>query len=242
MWLFIFSCKFTCSLRMMLWVKNCRGNWKLLVNSQTFLPYKLMQWFVRMLSYSLFLLRENLWSIFTSIYKRQPHNIWLLNPVMKCYENVLKSMNDRTLHIYTFMLWGSDMWALVVVAISIWVAIENFKILGCKYNIISIERTWLDNMWYLCPFFFWYLFLNYALADYTRFVLFMLFSNLYLLGSLQPIFFISYLLDNFQSWELTFSANFLWTEKELKQVQELFSQAVDNCLNLKKPDWMKCNW
>ncbi|EEF43167.1 mediator of RNA polymerase II transcription subunit 21 [Ricinus communis] len=25
-------------------------------------------------------------------------------------------------------------------------------------------------------------------------------------------------------------------EKELKQVQELFSQATDNCLNLKKPD------
>ncbi|TYI23604.1 hypothetical protein ES332_A06G175700v1 [Gossypium tomentosum] len=25
-------------------------------------------------------------------------------------------------------------------------------------------------------------------------------------------------------------------EKELKQVQELFSQAADNCLNLKKPD------
>ncbi|KDO75468.1 hypothetical protein CISIN_1g0326101mg, partial [Citrus sinensis] len=25
-------------------------------------------------------------------------------------------------------------------------------------------------------------------------------------------------------------------EKELKQVQELFSQAADNCLNLKKPN------
>lgn len=28
-------------------------------------------------------------------------------------------------------------------------------------------------------------------------------------------------------------------EKELRQVQELFGQAADNCLNLKKPDWCK---
>lgn len=28
----------------------------------------------------------------------------------------------------------------------------------------------------------------------------------------------------------------LISEKELKQVQELFNEAADNCLNLKKPD------
>lgn len=32
------------------------------------------------------------------------------------------------------------------------------------------------------------------------------------------------------------SCHLLVSENELKQVQELFSQAADNCLNLKKPD------
>ena len=31
-------------------------------------------------------------------------------------------------------------------------------------------------------------------------------------------------------------ADLFVSENELKQVQELFSQAADNCLNLKKPD------
>lgn len=30
--------------------------------------------------------------------------------------------------------------------------------------------------------------------------------------------------------------DFVDLEKELKQVQELFNQATDNCLNLKKPE------
>lgn len=33
--------------------------------------------------------------------------------------------------------------------------------------------------------------------------------------------------------------DFVDLEKELKQVQELFNQATDNCLNLKKPEWIK---